>query len=250
MLKIKLLFLVVLTSTIISARENIVSTNGNSEKKVGQKTAKKQKNKNTIDEYTNLPLIAKYDNEIPEEIKFIDKFSGDEPELLDYVFVRTLKANVRSLPGINSPVLEERDFNQKIKIYSKVLNMGTYWYEIKTTKGEIGYISAQLVAFRTFRFNSALEKVEEVEKFIIESRKDEIPMGVVNSYAPNPNSENMSREIGKYGNTADQNTRAVTDKGEIVFIPDRSIMRILEIKDGMARVKVESIPDILTISTK
>ncbi|MGL5100141.1 MAG: L,D-transpeptidase family protein [Fusobacteriaceae bacterium] len=250
MLKIKLLFLAVLASTTISAHENIVSPKADSEKSVGQTPAKKQSANYIIDEYTKVPLMATDDNMIPEEITFMDKFLGEEPELLDYVFVRTLKANVRALPGTNSPVLEEIDFNKKVRIYSKVMNMGTFWYEVRTSKGERGYVSAQLVAFRTFRFDEALKRITKVENFIEESRREGISLAVVNSYAPNPNSENMDRKKGKYGNTADQNTRALTDKGEEVFISDRSIMKILEREGNTARVKVESIPEVLTINTK
>ncbi|MGL5542078.1 MAG: SH3 domain-containing protein [Fusobacteriaceae bacterium] len=250
MLKIKLLFLAVLASTTISAHENIVSPQVNSEKSVGQTPAKKQSANYIIDEHSKVPLMATYDNAIPKDIKFMDRFSGDEPELLDYVFVRTLKANVRALPGLNSPVLEQIDFNKKIRIYSKVMNMGTFWYEVKTSKGERGYISAQLVAFRTFRFNEALKRITKVENFIDEARRDGISLAVVNSYAPNPNNENMDRKKDKYGHSADQNTRALTDNGEEIFIPDRSIMTILEREGNTARVKVESIPEILNINTR
>lgn len=250
MLKIKMLFLAVLASTTISAHENLVLPQGNSEKSVGQTSTKNQNDKYIIDEYSKVPLIATYDNAIPKEIRFLDKFDGNEPELLDYVFVRTLKANVRALPGLNSPVLEEFDFNKKVRIYSKVMNMGTFWYEVRTSKGERGYVSAQLVAFRTFRFNEALARVKKVENFIEEARRDELSLAVVNSYTPNPNNENMDRRKDKYGHSADQNTRALTDKGEEIFIPDRSIMSILDREGNTARVKVESIPEILTINTK
>lgn len=250
MLKIKFLFLALLASTTISAHETIISPQGNSEKSVGQTPAKNQNTNYIIDEYSKVPLMATYDNAIPENIKFLEKFAGDEPGLLDYVFIRTLKANVRALPGVNSPVLEERDFNEKIRIYSKVMNMGTYWYEVRTSKGERGYISAQLIAFRTFRFNEALARVEKTEKFIQEARRDGTPLAVVNSYRPNPNNENMDRRKDKYGHSADQNTRALTDSGEEIFIPDRSIMSVLDREGSTARVKVESIPEILTINTR
>lgn len=250
MLKLKLLFLTAMLYSSVFSYEILTKNNVAENTTDIKKASSTNKAAYILDEYSNVPLLAKYDNSIPSEIKIVEKFPQGKPELLDYIFIRTLKANVRAKPTINSEVIEEFDFNKKVRIYSKVLDTGNIWYEVRTSQGERGYISAQLVAFRTFRFNEALTKVQEVENFINTSRQQESALAVVNSYVPNPNNENMNRKKDKYGTSADQNTVGYNDKGEEIYIPDRSIMTVLSKDENSARVRVESIPEILTIDTK
>lgn len=195
-----------------------------------------------MDPQSRLPFVAKYDNKVPESIGFQEKYKGGHPQVLDYVFIRTLTANVRDIPGINSEVKEVMNFNERVKVVGKVETQGTKWYKVETDKGNVGYISDQVVAFRTFRFHEALEQINKAEGFVQNGKATGSELAIMNSYVPNPNNVNFKRQKDKYGMTWDQNVPGQKD-GEVIFIPDRSLVKVLENDGKVAKVKVSSIPE-------
>ena len=195
-----------------------------------------------FDTQSKLPFIEVYENRVPENIGLQEKYKGGHPQVLDYIFIRTVTANVRDLPGIGTEVKEILNFNERVKVTGKIETQGTKWYKVETDKGNIGYISDQVVAFRTFRFEEALEEINKVESFVERGKQGGIELGVTNSYIPNPNNVNFKRQKDKYGTTWDQNVPGQIN-GEVIFIPDRSIVKILEDDGKQAKVKVSSIPE-------
>ncbi|MGL6167097.1 MAG: L,D-transpeptidase family protein [Fusobacteriaceae bacterium] len=203
-----------------------------------------------FDNQSKLPFIEVYENRVPQNIGFQEKYKGGHPEVLDYIFIRTVTANVRDLPGVSTEVKEVLNFNERVKVTGKVETQGTKWYKVETDKGNVGYISNQVVAFRTFRFVEALEEIKKVENFVEKGKQNGIKLGVTNSYVPNPQNTNFRRQKDKYGNTWDQNVAGKIN-GEVVFISDRSIVKVLEDDGNQAKVKVSSIPeDYLMIDSK
>ncbi|MGL5049491.1 MAG: SH3 domain-containing protein, partial [Fusobacteriaceae bacterium] len=199
-------------------------------------------NTQNIDNVSNLPFLEIYKNEFPKNIGVEEKYQGGHPEILNYVFVITIDAKVRELPGGNTAIKETLNFNERLKALGKVDLYGTKWYKVETTKGEIGYISDALVTFRTFRFNEILNEINKAETFVNKGKENGDELAIMNSYIPNPNNKNLKFTRDKYGMTADQNVVAKSN-GETIFIPDRSIIKVLENDGKKAKVKVSSIKE-------
>ncbi|MGL6063920.1 MAG: SH3 domain-containing protein [Fusobacteriaceae bacterium] len=196
-----------------------------------------------------IKILKTYTNEIPKDIPFLEKYKGGHPKLLDYIFIRTLTANLRNRPNTNSDILEVINFNEKVKLIEKVENKGIEWYKVESEKKKIGYIYNKVALPRVFRFEEALNKIKEGENFIKNSQKKGYELAVVNSYSPNPNNVERARgkEQDKYGTFFDQNISGFNKKEEI-FIPDRSILAIKEQKkNGELTVDVASIEEDLVV---
>lgn len=193
------------------------------------------------DSDSKLYFTETFSNQVPESIGFKEKFNGGHPKLLSYVFVRAVKANIRKEPG-NSPIVSVVGFNDKIELIGTVNNQGTIWYKVKDHQGRVGYVSDQVVDARTFRMEKALNKIKDVESFIDEANKNGEKLGYINSYAPNPDNVNFKREKDKYGNSLDQNVAGYYE-GEMIVVPDRSIVKILSRDGDRARIKVSSMKE-------
>ncbi|MGL5124191.1 MAG: L,D-transpeptidase family protein [Fusobacteriaceae bacterium] len=194
-------------------------------------------------------ILKTYTNEIPKNISFLEKYKGGHPELLEYIFIRTLTANLREKPNTNSEILEVINFNIKVKLIEKVENKGIEWYKVESENKKIGYIYSKVALTRIFRFEDSLNKIKEAENFIKDSREKGYELAVVNSYSPNPNNVERPRakERDKYGTSFDQNISGFSGEEEI-FIPDRSILAIKEIKkDDKLTVAVASIKEELIV---
>ena len=192
--------------------------------------------------------IAIYDNKIPENIIINEKFKGGHPKVLDYVFVRARTANLREEPSTKSKILGKYYYNTKLIALSKIYDYGNTWYYVEDNKGTKGYISANLVKKRIFRFQKALDKIHELENFIITQRKLGREVASTNSYVPNPDNVNFKRQKDKYGNTLDQSTDTIAvGSNEHIYVPDRSILSIIEKRQTTSRVKVASIKEELII---
>ncbi len=191
--------------------------------------------------------VAVYDNKIPENIIVNEKYN-EHPEVLDYVFVRARVANMREFPNTKGKIIGKYNYDTKLKALKKVLYYGNSWYYVEDSQGNKGYISANLVRKRGFRFQKALDKIEELENFIASERELGREIVSTNSYIPNPNNQNFKREKDKYGTTLDQSSVAnsVIDNEEI-YIPDRSILSIIEKGEKTSKIKVASIPEELII---
>lgn len=192
--------------------------------------------------------IAVYDNKIPENIIVHDKYKGGHPKVLDYVFVRARIANLREQPSTKSKILGKYYYNTKLIALSKIYDYGNTWYYVEDNKGTKGYISANLVKKRVFRFQKALDKINELENFIVTQEKMGREVASTNSYVPNPNNQNFKRQKDKYGNSLDQSTAAtVVGSDEQIYVPDRSILSIIEKGKTTSKIKVASINEELII---
>lgn len=191
--------------------------------------------------------VAVYDNKVPENITISDKY-GKHPEVIDYVFVRSRTANLRELPSTDSKIVGKYPYDTKLVALKKVLNYGNLWFYVEDSKGNRGYISANIVRKRMFRFQKAMDKITELENFIKEQDALGREVASTNSYIPNPNNQNFKRQKDKYGNSLDQSTVGVsTVDGEEIYIPDRSILSVIEKGKTTSRVKVANIPEELIV---
>lgn len=191
---------------------------------------------------------AIYDNKIPENIIVNEKYSGGHPQVLDYVFVRSRIANLRNLPTTTGKIVGKYSYDTKLKALEKVDYYGNSWFFVEDSKGNRGYISANLVRKRTFRFQKAMDKIHELENFLKEQNGLGRELASTNSYIPNPNNQNFKREKDKYGTSLDQSSigTSVIDNEEI-YIPDRAILSIIEKGKTTSKVKVASIPEELIV---
>lgn len=193
--------------------------------------------------------IAVYDNKIPDNIIINEKYAGGHPKVLDYVFVRSRVANLRDLPSTKGKIVSKYYYNTKLIALEKIYDYGNIWYHVRDAKGTEGYISGNLVRKRIFRFQKALDKIDELQNFIKTQEALGREIASTNSYVPNPNNQNFKRQKDKYGTSLDQSIigKAV-DTNEEIYIPDRSILAIIEKGKTTSKVKVASIKEELIIS--
>lgn len=193
--------------------------------------------------------IAVYDNKIPDNIIINEKYAGGHPKVLDYVFVRARVANLRDLPSTKGKIVSKYYYNTKLIALEKIYDYGNIWYHVRDAKGTEGYISGNLVRKRIFRFQKALDKIDELQNFIKTQEALGREIASTNSYVPNPNNQNFKRQKDKYGTSLDQSIigKAV-DTNEEIYIPDRSILAIIEKGKTTSKVKVASIKEELIIS--
>ncbi|WP_410207513.1 L,D-transpeptidase family protein [Fusobacterium sp.] len=194
--------------------------------------------------------IAVYDNKIPENIVINERYKGGHPNVLDYVFVRSRLANLRDLPSTTKgKVIEKYYYNTKLIALEKIYDYGNTWFYVQDAKGKKGYISANVVRKRMFRFQKALDKINELENFISKQQSLGRELASTNSYVPNPNNQNFKRQKDKYGTSLDQSIiGTAVDTNEEIYIPDRSILSIIKKGDKTSRVKVASIKEELVIA--
>lgn len=198
---------------------------------------------------TSWTTVAIYDNEMPENIILNEKYNGGHPKVLDYVFVRTRTANLRDLPSTKGKIIKKFNYDTKLKALEKIYDYGNYWYKVETDKGETGYISSMVVRKRIFRFEKAIDKIKELENFIAKETEEGREVVSTNSYVPNPNNVDFKREKDKYGTSLDQNIVGWYGK-EKIFVPDRSVLSIVENGDKTSKVHVASIKEPLVIENK
>ena len=134
--------------------------------------------------------MAIYDNKIPENI-VINKKYLEVPDVVDYVFVRARTANMRDLPSIEGNVIKKYPYDTKLKAIKKVSNYGNIWFYVEDINGNKGYISANVVRKRMFRFQKALDKIMELEEFLVQQKGLGRELASTNSYIPNPDNQNF-----------------------------------------------------------
>lgn len=197
---------------------------------------------------TEWTTMAIYDNKIPKNIVINEKYSGGHPDVLDYIFIRARVANLRDLPTTKGKIIGKYSYDTKLKALEKVECDGNIWYYVEDSKGNKGYISANLVRKRTFRFQKALDKIHELEDFLKEENASGRELASTNSYVPNPNNQNFKRQKDKYGTALDQSSVAVSVvDNEEIYIPDRAILSVIEKGETTSKVKVASIPEELIV---
>jgi hypothetical protein len=189
--------------------------------------------------------VAIYDNKLPPNIIYNEKYRGGSAKDVDYVFVSSITADLFKEPdyfndslksGITYPYLT------KLKVTEKINNKSNDWYKVQDAQGNIGYILSASTKKRLFRFEKALDKIKELENFINTESALGRELVRPNSYVPNPANENAKKQKDKYGTSWEQNTPS--KKGsETIYIPDSSIMSIVSTGNGTATVNVASIPE-------
>lgn len=187
-------------------------------------------------------LLEIYEHTVPENMKFLPKYDR-HPEALNYVFFKTETGNIREFPTVESKVIKTGKFNEKFKALGKVVYQGNTWYKVELTDGREGYISKQIVEFRNFKFHDALKGIESALDFVKNGNQSGEKLAVVDSYRPDPNSLGQKRDRDKYGTTEDQSLVGMNSLGERVFIPDRSIVKILKQEKDGVRIQASSIPE-------
>lgn len=175
----------------------------------------------SFDGDTSWTTVAIYDNEMPENVILNEKYNGGHPKVLDYVFVRTRTANLRDLPSTKGKIIKKFNYDAKLKALEKIYDYGNYWYKVETDKGETGYISSMVVRKRMFRFEKALDKINELENFITKEMEEGREVVSTNSYVPNPNNVDFKREKDKYGTSLDQNIVGWYGKEKYMFQTDQ-----------------------------
>ena len=174
-------------------------------------------------------LKEKYENVIPMSVNVNIMNNEAEPEYLNYVFIKSVDAPIRQDSSIYSKEIVRFPFNTKLKVLEKVESNKNEWYKVelkdKNENRVEGYISAMLVTLRRFKFEEMNSKVHKLSQFLQSEAAKGKELVSINTYVPNPSNQNMSRIKDKYGVSADQNARA-SYNGEIIFIPDRSLMSI------------------------
>lgn len=187
-------------------------------------------------------VLEIYDNKIPETIKYTPKYDSN-PQIQNYVFLKTAIGNIREFPSTKSKVIQTGQFMERFKVIQKVGHKNDPWYQVELPDGGVGFISKQIANHRTFRFNHALDNIQSALKFIESGKDSNQKIAITNTYRPDPNNESNKREKDKYGNTEDQSLPATNSKGEKVFIPDRSLVKVLEKTGGKTKIQVSSIPE-------
>ncbi|MGL4252630.1 MAG: L,D-transpeptidase family protein [Fusobacteriaceae bacterium] len=186
-------------------------------------------------------ILEVYTHTVPDNVKFISKYER-HPRALSYVLIKTETANVREMPTVSSAIIEKRKFTERFRALEKVTFQGTEWYKVELPNGKVGFISNQLVEYRTFRFDTAVKNLNTALDFVRNANNSGNKLAVVDTYRPDPANQSNRREKDKYGTTADQSLVGINSKGEKIFIPDRSVVEVLDREEGAVKVKVSSIP--------
>lgn len=197
---------------------------------------------------SEVEIIADYDNKIPSDLGVSIKYN-EYPSVLDYVFITSRSANLRKTPETTSEdnIIKKYTYDTKLKLIKKIKYQGNFWYYVQDNSGTTGYIAASVTAKRSFRFQMALDKINNLENFINNSIDNSYKMASTNTYVANPNHENLSWDRDKYGTGIDQNLIGTSEKGEKIIIPDRSVVRILADRGDKVLVKALSIPEELEV---
>ena len=195
----------------------------------------------------NKTLKERYDNVIPMSVNVNIKNNEAEPEYLNYVFIKSIDAPIREDASVYAKELVRFPFNTKLRVLERVESSGNEWYKVelvdKNGKKSYGYISAMLVTLRRFRFDEMNQRVHNLTQFLQSEAAKGKELVSINTYVPNPSNQNMNRNKDKYGVSADQNARAITQNGETIYIPDRSLLSIESEKGNEVVVNALSIPD-------
>ncbi len=198
-----------------------------------------------IDPDSMTPIVADYTNSLT--VPFVEKYTGGHSPYTNYLVVQTLEAPVRKQPDTSALKVGTLEFYSKVELLMVVKNLGNLWYKVKTPDGTVGYVSSNLVVERHFRFNEGLKRILKTEKFIQDAKDAGYQMAIADVYEPNPSNQNVSKEKDKYGTSYDQSIHSLSESGERIFIPDRTILAIeaQNTSNNLIRVRAETIPEAL-----
>lgn len=183
-----------------------------------------------------------YKNSPPESIPFIQKFKGDTADYLYYGIVMAEKANLRAEPISSSSLVAELKFYERVELLEEVEYKDSQWYKVMTTSGKTGYLYKPYLTKRIFRFEKALGRIEDVEKFIADAKESGEQLALVSAYTPDSENKNLSKKRDKYGKYKIQSAEGKYE-GETLYIPDRSISKIVKNEAKIDQLKIESMTE-------
>ncbi len=187
-------------------------------------------------------IKASYKNAPPESIPFIQKFKGDTADYLYYGIIMAEKANLRSEPISSSSLVAELKFYERVELLEEVEYNDSEWYKVVTSEGKVGYLYKPYLTKRIFRFEKALERIENVEKFIADAKENGEQLALISAYTPDSENKNLSKTRDKYGKYKIQSAEGQYD-GETLYIPDRSISKIIKNEVKIDQIKIESMAE-------
>lgn len=175
--------------------------------------------------------VRVYKNEIADNIVLDKKYPGKLPEKLSYVFVKSQMVNLREKPTTISTVISHARYFDKLPLLEEVINRkGVKWYKVLDPKGREVYVHSSIVGKRIFRFNTMLNKLNNLDEFIDSEIKNGRTIASIKSYVPNPNSTNLKRKEDRFGNVEDQSALGYNENGYL-HIPDRTIISVEKTED-------------------
>lgn len=183
--------------------------------------------------------IEIYENKGLEGIPFEKKYD-QLPDKLSYGIIMSETANLRDEPITKSKLLKVVNFYDRVELLEKVEFKGNQWYKVRVSDGQIGYIFAPAIKTRFFQFQRGMEKIVGVENFIKTAKERGEKLAIITSYIPG--SRNLSKNKDKYGRYKIQSATGTYD-GEELYIPDRSIAKIVENDGSGEKIKVESMSE-------
>lgn len=167
-----------------------------------------------------------FQEKISNNLTFEKKYPGELPKILNYVFVKSSRINLREGPTTISTVISSAAHLDKLTLLEEVTNkQGTKWYKVLDKKNREVYVHSSVVEKRIFRFNTMVDNLNKLDTFINGELKKNRIISSIKAYVPNPNNTNFKRNEDKYGNSADQSALAYYENGQL-FIPDSTIISI------------------------
>lgn len=187
------------------------------------------------------------DDNTNEQIVFDMKFNKHSPKNLDnFVFVK--KTTVfNQMPSHHSEVAFIAKYKDKPRILLEFLslkgNEEKIWYftEIEENKNKIkGYVagSENTIQKRGFYWEEMHSKIEKVNNFINLAIRDKTDLYIVTQYRPLVNDFYSVKD--KFGNRKNQSVVGYTSpdkKGEIINIPDQTILKVLGEENDMLKIE-------------
>ncbi len=245
------------TEKYINEFEKVQNELGTVTNKVPEVTSPKQPEKPVIptkieqkpDQITNItkgkyPYIEKYDVKRPKNVTFDYKYTKNGPTNMDeYIFISNATAKIRTEPSTKSNIIREVQYTNKFKVVGKVKNIDATsklnWYEI-IVDGKTGYVADNLAIKRSFDFNDMAHRIDKINKFIDNTVSKGEKLYVLDDYAALASTPNNIKD--KFGNRESQSERAytTTDFKEFIFLPDRTLVRILEETDKYVKIEANA----------
>ncbi len=184
----------------------------------------------------------KYENRPPSTIPFIKKYDGKLADKAYYGIIMAEKANLREKPEAKSSLVKELKFYERVELLEEVEFKGQNWYKVMDSDGKIGYLFSPYITKRVFQFEKGLNRVQDVENFVRDAKEKGEELALVEAYTPDAENKLLSKKRDKYGKYKIQSASANYD-GETLYIPDRSISKIVNDGATKKKVKIESMSE-------
>lgn len=178
-----------------------------------------------------------------ERVYFDLKYDKYSPKELDeFLFIGNTTILYEN-PSSKSNKIKTLKYKEKIKILSEIyINNGNdeiKWYLVEMKDGTRGFIKEESTNIkRGFLWDKMYSKMKELNEFIKKSKKENKELYIVREYKPMV--EDIYSQKDKFGNRTNQSILGyenINKKGEIINIPDRTIFKILNEKNGMLEVE-------------